>query len=271
MTGAQDDRFQAALAQILQPLARAMIGQSIPIAQATEMLKQAYVTAALQAETDAATDSRISLLTGIHRKDVKRLRDSDPRPPRRPMLNAAALAVGVWSSDPKFRDTSGKPLPLPRDGEISIDKLVKTARIDLPVSTVVQALLEQGVVTQTDEQAPFVLAEPHLTGDHSKKAKMMAFEKNLTAHLNAAADNLGAESSPHFERGAHFNQLSDASIAKLEDEAQSRLQELLIELNALALTLQDRDEAEQNEAQGRFSVGAYILGTPPKDGGRTND
>jgi len=271
VTGEQDDRFRAALAQVLRPLARVMIGQSVPIAQATELLKQAYVSAALRIEEGNPTDSRISLLTGIHRKDVKRLRDTDPRPPRRPMLNATALVLAIWTTDPQFSDEDGTPLPLSREGDPSFDDLIKKARIDLPASTLLAALIEHGVVTQPDQDGPYQLVRSHLAGAQDDAAMMMAFEKNVATHLEATADNLSPKDAQHFERGAHFNQLSAASVARLEEEAGARLQEVLVDLNARALRLQEEDIKAGAKASGRFSLGAYVYGQAPKDRGTKDD
>ncbi len=257
-----DSDFQTALEQVLQPLARAMVNQSTTIAQATELLKKAYVSAVLEVEPEDPTDSRISVLTGLHRKDVKRLRASDPRPPRRPMLNASALVIAVWSTAPEFTDDAGAPLALDRKEKPSFDDLVKKARIDVPSTTLLTALLEQNLITQEEPDGPYALTRGDTTGSEDLSLKIMAFEKNLSAHLEAVADNLASHPSPHFERGAHFNQLSEASVAKLEAEARVQLQKVMSDLNTMALQLQDDDN--DPDAKGRFSLGAYIRGHSDK-------
>ncbi len=258
-----DSNFEKALAQVMRPMARAMIAQSVPMAQATEILKQAYVSAAIASEPSAkATDSRISLLTGIHRKDVKRLRGTDPRPPKRPMLNACVLAVAVWSTDKAFVDADGKPRALLRP---DLDELVKKARIDVPVSTLVTALMERGMTTQSDPDGPLELITGGAVGSRDERTQIISFEKNISAHLEAAVDNLTAKGAPpHFERAAHFNQLSTASLAKLKHEARARLQTVLVELNEMALALQDED-LDKDET-GRFTIGGYVQVSPLNDG-----
>jgi len=218
----------------------------------------AYVSAALRIEEGNPTDSRISLLTGIHRKDVKRLRDTDPRPPRRPMLNATALVLAIWTTDPQFSDEDGTPLPLSREGDPSFDDLIKKARIDLPASTLLAALIEHGVVTQPDQDGPYQLVRSHLAGAQDDAAMMMAFEKNVATHLEATADNLSPKDAQHF-------------VARLEEEAGARLQEVLVDLNARALRLQEEDIKAGAKASGRFSLGAYVYGQAPKDRGTKDD
>jgi hypothetical protein len=71
------DEATAAVQQILQPLAQLMVGHSVQLGGITEMLKAALVEAAIHSAQrlgDDSTDSRIAILTGVHRKDVRRLR-----------------------------------------------------------------------------------------------------------------------------------------------------------------------------------------------------
>ena len=264
--------------RVFRPLARVLIGRGITIAQITELMKTAYVNAAkdLNSTEKSLTDSRISLLTGLHRKDVKRLRAVDPRPPKRPMQNASALLIAVWATDRDFLTENHKPRSLARMGsvgELGFDDLVKRARIDLPAATLVTELLEQSVIEEDSATERLILTATSFVGNVSMDAKVNAFEKNLGAHFDVAADNLlnrqsdGAE----FERAAHFNQLSASSVAELEKRAAEMLQEVLEALNAQALDLQDRDAEGDDPANGEFSVGGYVRARPKSDNQQGGD
>src|ERR1700761_7483672 len=67
----------AACHRMLRPLARLMIRGGITVPALNEMLRVLFVdVAANEILTDARarSDSRISLVTGIHRKEIRRLR-----------------------------------------------------------------------------------------------------------------------------------------------------------------------------------------------------
>src|SRR4051812_19434109 len=67
----------AAVRRILRPLARLLTAQGISFPMLAELLKQIYVEEAVRhfgLDGEPPSDSRVSLLTGVHRKDVKRLR-----------------------------------------------------------------------------------------------------------------------------------------------------------------------------------------------------
>src|SRR5512134_3754927 len=95
-----------ALRRVLHPLVRLMIAGGITFTAAVEMLKRAYVEVADQhfrLTEERQTDSRVSLITGLHRKDVKRLRA--PGSGRNAELVPPSVSLGekivtAWTSDP---------------------------------------------------------------------------------------------------------------------------------------------------------------------------
>src|ERR1700704_431682 len=68
-----------ALRQLLRPLVRLLTAQAITFPMLPELLKHIYVDEAVRhfgLGGEPPSDSRVSLLTGVHRKDVRRLRQS---------------------------------------------------------------------------------------------------------------------------------------------------------------------------------------------------
>ena len=60
-----------------------------------------------------ASDSRINLLTGVHRKDVKRLRAESRQDTEFPEnISTGAQLVGEWLGSKEFNNSSGEPRPL---------------------------------------------------------------------------------------------------------------------------------------------------------------
>ena len=109
----------AALRHLLQPLVRLLTAQGITYPMLADLLKQAYVDVAVRdfrLEGALPTDSRVTLLTGVHRKDVKRLR-APGAPQTEVMPEMVALGsqlAAVWTTRRELRDRNGRPRPLPR-------------------------------------------------------------------------------------------------------------------------------------------------------------
>lgn len=254
-----------------------MIAHGVTLNAATEALKLALFRAAKEYPTtqDKQTDSNISLQTGLHRKDVRRFREATPRPAKHSLTNVCSLAIAYWTSNARFQNEAGQPRPIPRLGEPSkagFDDLARTAKIDLPASTLLNALVLQGAVKVDPDTDTVTLVQKAFVANPNSEAMIAAYEKNLIAHLNAATGNLLAKDGEprQFERAAHFNQLSNASIRELESEARKHAQEVLQALNKKALALQEKDAAVPGP-KGRFSIGTYIVGEIGTSAGTDDD
>lgn len=264
MTDPTQDPFSAVLARLLGPLAQAMVARGTTVQEATEALKHALFAAAIEIEGDAASDSRISLRTGLHRKDVKRLREQrdDPVPTR--STNAVAMAVSYWATAPEYQAPDGGPRDLPRDGGEDgpgLYDLIRRTRVDMAPGTVLAAMLDQGVAEQTAD-GNYRLRTGALLPDAGSAALIAAYQATLSAHLQAATHNLVAppDAPRHFDRVVRYSHLSPQSIEALSAVTKKKAQALLEEVSAMARELQEQDaEAGKN---GRFAFGAYQMLQP---------
>ncbi len=264
MSTESTDLFSDVLADLLAPLAQALIAQGLTLASATESLKLALLNAAIEAEGPAVSDSRVSIMTGLHRKDVRRLRSHEPSVSGRKTANRMALLIGYWATDPDFQEPDDRPRALTRDSlgdKPGFNELVRRLRLDMAPGTMLQALIDQGAVHQ-DADGLLHLASNALVPKAGAKELVAAYRATLTAHMTVATRNLLAQKDEprHFDRVVRYSHLSDASVTELEEIARQEAQLFLTRLNARAHELQRRDE--DRNARGRFAAGAYILPTP---------
>ncbi|WP_298822844.1 DUF6502 family protein [uncultured Roseibium sp.] len=143
------DSFEIAFADLLILLARAMVARGVTIGTATKALKKALVAVAEEDSDPPPNDSTVSVLTGLHRKDVKRLRSEDKDVPEQRSCSAAALVVGYWSTAPQYLNKDNQPRDLPRkesDDDPGFDDLVRQSRIDMALGTILKTLEDQGLV-----------------------------------------------------------------------------------------------------------------------------
>jgi hypothetical protein len=276
MSDTPQDPFEKALAALLAPLSRAMMARGVTYGSAAEALKRAMLQAALdqlaaEGGNGRISDSKISLMTGLHRKDVKRLRDDSAQCEVKRTVSAAAMVISYWATAPDYLDNKCCPRRLTRaadDAGPGFDDLVRQARIDMAPGTVLQALIEQGAVAEEAEGVYCLKAHTLLPAGGGAE-QVAAYEATLSAHLAAATDNLLAppEGPRHFDRAVRYSHLSEASVEHLRKMSAAKAQELLEEINAEARKLQEADEATQNDAdpKRRFVLGAYILPAPLAD------
>ncbi|WP_424978285.1 DUF6502 family protein [Leisingera sp. S232] len=266
MTTGPDDPFEAALAALLAPLAQAMVARGSSFGTASEALKKALLEAALATSDGKLSDSRASLLTGVHRKDIKRLRSQTGDENTRRSVNAAAMVLSCWATAPEYQSGDGSPLDLPRrgsNGKPGFDELVRQTRADMAPGTVLQALLDQGAVGQLEDGRLRLLSQT-LVPAAGGAEQVAAYQATLTAHLAAATQNLLAEpgGKRHLDRAVRYSHLSQAAVETLRKTSTEKVQALLEEINSEARLLQEQDA--DGGHSGRFVLGAYILPTPGK-------
>lgn len=103
----------SALRRVMRPLVRLMLRKGVTYTMFTDLLKEVFVDVAhreFRLNDTAPTDSRISLLTGVHRKDVRRLRnEGDTAIAALPdNITLGAQLVNVWTNTPPFCSAPGQ-------------------------------------------------------------------------------------------------------------------------------------------------------------------
>lgn len=260
-------RMLTALQRVLKPLIRLSLAQGINFQMLVEILKTVLVQVAedefkLQQRTQ--TDSRISLLTGLHRKDVHRLRDQPDALLSQPSLvTLGSLLVGLWISDADFIDANGAPKALPRlasmGGDISFDRLVSRVSKDIRARPVLDEWLRVGVVN-IDENDYVHLNADAFVPSADFEGKLFFFQQNLHDHAAATAHNLMNMTPPMFERCVYYDGLSVDSINELKALAEEQGMIALKTVNARAIELQVASQLPA-EADQRFTYALYFYHT----------
>lgn len=255
-----------AVTTLLRPLVRLLLHFQITYPYLCQLLKGIYIDVAsneFQAEGTRQTDSRITMLTGVHRKDVRRFREEGLDELRAPSaLPLSAQIVAAWLSEPGFQAPDGTPRALPRlakagDGDISFEALVdRVARQDLRARSVLDEWLRLGLV-EMDANDRVQLQVEAFIPEKGFDEKLYYFGKNLHDHISVGAHNLTGDGAPQFDRSVYYNNLSDASIAKLSALVNERGMQALKEVNRLARELQKKD-AGSKRAKHRFNFGIFF-------------
>lgn len=258
-----------AVRQVLYPLARLLLAKGVSYPQLAELMKAVFVEAAakeFRIAGKAQTDSRISLLSGVHRKDVRRLRAS---PPDGGSVTARSVSLGAqlvaaWTGLRRFRDKQGRPLPLPRlasqGGGISFESLVERVSKDIRSRVVLDELVRLGVV-HMDGQDRAVLNVQAFVPRAGFDEKLHYFGHNLRDHAAAATHNVLGAGEPFLERSVHYDALSEESIRELAALSEKSGMEAVQGLNRRAIELEERDAARAT-GKHRFTFGIYFFHAP---------
>jgi hypothetical protein len=253
----------AAMGRILRPLVRLLLSYGITYTAFCDLVRSIYVKVAeeeFRLPDKPQTDSRISLLTGIHRREVNRLRTEPLEEVVLPdRASMSALLLATWSGNPDYVDEQGTPIPLPRlasSGEgHSFESLVQSISKDFRARVVLDEWLRQGIVHLDDRDhvhlSPEAFAQPQ---DMQEKA--FYFGQNIHDHLAATAHNLAGATPPFLERCVFYDKLSAASAEELAAYSRTVGMRALHAVNRRAAELQKRDR-HGADAVYRSNFGVY--------------
>lgn len=136
------------LTLVLRPIVRFCLNYSFQLQDITSALKQVLVEAALEEAKSKGIQlniSRISLRTGVHRRDVARLLQEGSTLTR--SRSFLAKVVGQWESDARFRTKNGNPRALLLNDEPgSFNELVSLVSKDLKPAAVLAELEYAGMI-----------------------------------------------------------------------------------------------------------------------------
>ncbi len=258
----------AAVRALLRPLVRLLIAKGVGLPAFTELVKDAYVDVAMNefpVGEKKQTDSRISLLTGVHRKDVKRLRTQKRRPITAPKtIGLGAQLVARWVGSKETTDSQGLPIPLPRHpakpGQPSFDALVEQVSKDVRPRAVLDEWIRLGVA-RLDDAGNVVLNQLAFVPEKGFQEKAFYFGRNVHDHLAAGAHNLLADGSPLLDRSVHYSNLTPESADALQAAAERTGMQSLLALNRMALELSAKDKDNAN-ATRRVNFGLYFFKGP---------
>lgn len=244
-----------AIRKVLRPLVRLLLHFRIAFPQLAELLKNTYVEVAedeFRLPDKPQTDTRLSLLTGIHRKDIKRLRAQSKVADEVPLsVSVGGRLVNQWISTEAYQDASGQPaeLPLKAKAGPSFETLVHdVCKQDIRPRVILDEWLNLGVVTLHEEQVS--LNTSAFIPSKGIEEKAFFLGHNISDHLAAATHNIQGFDPAFFDRCVYYDGLSEASIEKLRELAAERGMQTLVEINELAIKLKAQD-MEQRSADSQ--------------------
>lgn len=243
-----------ALYRILRPLARLLLRNGIPFGEFAELLKRAYVEAALEDFDDGRrkpTDSRAAVMTGLTRKEVKRQREilagQSTEGGDGLHANRASRVVSGWVHDAAFQAAEGEPAMLTFDGPLSFSDLVKRYSGDMPPRAVLDELLRVGVVSVDGESGKLVLQQRAYVPAGDNEEMLQIFGEDVSDLIATIDHNLVCDESgqpPRFQRTLTYNNIPPEVMARWRTHAAAQSQSLLEQLDKW-LGPHDRDISGQ--------------------------
>ncbi len=262
---AQDvkDHLRRALSLMLKPLVRLLIAQGVTHADFSESAKEVYVETALRhfEKEGRVNKSRVAILTGLTRKEVKNVVDRAINSElREKTYSRPARVLTGWYSDPMFQGPYGIPLELPYENgsedEPSFAKLVKRYSGDMAPRQMLNQLIESGAIVEVEGRyraVSRIFMHSKLSPDLIRRLGSVGYRV-----FSSAAKNIDRMD----EKGGHFDRMvfaddgcTDEVIELFDEFIRTRGQEFLEELDVWFSSKKDLNKP----GSPRKETGLYMV------------
>jgi hypothetical protein len=248
---------------LLRPIALLLLKCGMTWKEFSELSKRVFVEVATEEfgiRGRPTNVSRVSVLTGIGRRDVARLREAAPDAPAGGRRTSDATRVlSGWHQDPEFVGDDGLPLPLAERGPApSFESLFRRYGGDTPFQTVLKELRNAGSVVVDAEGRLVANRRYHMPAPLSDE-NVRLFGANLFDHARTLAGNVaGRDDAKRFEGYASDERIRAADAPAFRAFVNERGQRFLEEIDGWL----HRHRAADNEpgaAPQRLGVGIYAI------------
>jgi hypothetical protein len=251
-------------AVLMAPIARWLLRHGVPYNAFADMLKSVFVSAAreeLELGGARPTHSALSVLSGVHRKDVRNL-EASPEPPAAPRsVSLASQVFTRWITDPKYRSAHGKPRRLLRSGaDNSFESLARAVSSDVHPRTVLDELLRLGLARLDGDDV--VPTRASFVPSRQLDELTALFSSNVSDHIAAAVHNLTVEAPKYLEQSVFADGLTPESIDRLHLCARSAWDSAFASIVGEARERVDADADTESDVRMRFGV--YFYSEPVK-------
>jgi hypothetical protein len=253
----------AALRRLLRPLVKLLVDRGVAFEQFSEIAKGVFVEVVASEfglPGRKQTVSRISVLTGLTRKEVVRLRET-PWPEdseSAASFNRAARVVTGWLQDHPMEGTASGAAPLAMDGPGSFAEVVRRYSGDMPVRAVLDELTRVGAVRVRGGEVELVYR--HYIPPVGETRKLVYLGEDAGDLVATIGHNLNASpGDTRFQRKVFYDNVPVESLPALRTLAREKGERVLDEL-AREMSRHDRDVNPEVGGSGRMrvAVGIYL-------------
>lgn len=256
--------LSSAVLRLLRPLIRILLRNGMSYGTFTDLARWLYVDVATREftiEGRKQSTSRVAVLTGLSRKEVKRMQGI-PRPDdshQNEKYNRAARIIAAWRREPEFQDADGEPSTLSISGPWStFSDIVRRFSGDMPVRAVLDELLRIGAVEQLDNGKIALLKKAYVP-ENSESEKINILGTDVRHLISTIGNNLDADRPrAFFQRKVSYDNLPNEALPVFRELSTRRAQKLLEHLDEW-LADNDRDTNLSVKGTGRNVAGLGIF------------
>lgn len=249
---------------VMRPVARVLLRCGVSWKELVELIKLVYVDVAAQdygKRGRPANASRVAILTGLSRRDVKRAKDMLEKGDEFATftvkrIDHATRVLSGWHQDADFSDGAGKARLLPMHGERSFEALLKRYAADIPVTAMLKELEHVGALRVTPggklRATATYFMPAHMEVDSIVRGGSVLHDLATTLTHN----QLGDEKSKRFEGRATNARVKRTARRAFKQYVEKRGMLFLEDVDSW-LSAHEADEGDDKTQ--RLGIGVYLI------------
>lgn len=258
MTEIKPNKIRASIFRLLRPLIHILIKQGVPFSVFSEVAREAYVDVAdkeFRLPGRKQSLSRMSVLTGINRKDIAKLfeRQRLESETREPMSRPSRIVQG-WLRDSRFQSANGEPLPLPfESAPNSFCELVRVYGGDVTPRAMLDELIRIGIVIEQGDKIGLCSNAYIALSDVDEKFRI--FTNAARDMFNTINHNLDHQPPDTLlQRSVAYSNIPIESLGEIRLRSKAEAELFLLQINRW-LCQYDREVNPDVRGSGRVRAG----------------
>ena len=250
------------LGTVLEPVIRLMLRAGVTWKEFSEVSKAKFVdvaTADFGIRGRPTNASRVAILTGLDRRDVRRLRKTAPETPTKGYQSKASQILSAWHHKPEFLDANGRPAALAVEGEgATFTELMRRYAPALPVIAMIKELKSAEAIEQLNNGRMRALKRAYVPSGVSAE-RLRLWSSVLSDVANTIEHNLSRDevTPARFERRALSLRVDRRALPEFRELVETEGQALLERLDDWLAAHQVA--AGEHEDGIRLGVGIYHI------------
>lgn len=278
MKGSDRQWLARACHRLLRPLVRVLLSHGVAHKDFDAVVRAVYAEVARESFAPAGkrpTDSHVAIITGLTRKEIKRLREQTDRSYDQASWSGANRATRVlsgWHRDPDFTGADGAPRQLSVHGEHNeFAQLVRRYSGDIPTVAILDELERVHAVKREANDKVRVLNRAYVpdAGDPERIRMLGTAGHDLLATLEHNLSRQG-DVQPRFQRSVFNVQVNPRALPVFHRLVSQQSQQLLEVLDDWL----ERHETDHDKLQHpgvRAGVGIYFFQDAEHPGDELDD
>ncbi len=255
---------------VLRPIARFLFGVGVGFREFSDVAKAAFVDVATKefgVRGRLTNVSRVAVMTGLTRKEVKKIRDretvisvgsSSRRSPPSEVLH-------YWFTGDEYRTSEGVPMALPFSGEgKTFSTLVHYCAGDIPPGAMRAELVRIGAVRE-DREGKLEVQKRYFVPANVDDKLLLGIKFGLRPLVSTLAYNTDPhhENSPRFQRSVFTSMIHPDSLSEIQETIKGILLRHSAELDDYLSGVEMSDEQLAGTRSVTVGVGLYYFQDEP--------